>query len=80
MWFEKQTPAGGIELTKEFRFKDFGEAFIFCTRIALLAEKINHHPSMTIKYNKVIVSTTSHDLGDVITDIDKLLCSEIDNF
>ena len=49
----------GIE--KEFEFKDFLEAFGFMTKVALLAEKANHHPEWSNVYNKVQIRLTTHD-------------------
>ena len=53
----------GIE--KEFEFKDFVEAFGFMARVALLAEKANHHPEWSNVYNKVHIRLTTHDAGGV---------------
>jgi len=65
-------------LTKTFKFKDFGEAFGFMTRVALLAEKMNHHPTWTNTWNTVNIELSTHDAGDVVTDKDKKLAEEID--
>jgi len=48
------------------------------TRVALLAEKSNHHPTWTNTYNKVEIWLSTHDAGDIVTDKDKLLAEEID--
>ena len=57
-------------LVRETTFKDFMEAMEFLNKIAELAEKLNHHPDMTLcEYNRVIVATTTHDAGG-ITDND----------
>ena len=57
-------------LVRETTFKDFMEAMGFLNKIAELAEKLNHHPDMTLcEYNRVIVATTTHDAGG-ITDND----------
>jgi 4a-hydroxytetrahydrobiopterin dehydratase len=66
------------KLYKSFQFKDFITAFSFMTRVALLAEKSNHHPTWTNTYNKVEIWLSTHDAGDVVTDKDKLLAEEID--
>ena len=47
---------------KLYTFKNFNEAFGFMTRVALLAEKMNHHPEWYNVYNKVDVTLTSHDI------------------
>ena len=66
------------KLYKSFQFKDFISAFSFMTRVALLAEKSNHHPTWTNTYNKVEIWLSTHDAGDIVTDRDKLLADEID--
>lgn len=78
MWHEVENEDGGKELAKSFDFADFGEAFAFCTRVAMVAEKMNHHPSINIEYNKVQISTTTHDSGNVITEKDRQLTALID--
>jgi 4a-hydroxytetrahydrobiopterin dehydratase len=52
-------------LHKSFRFRDFGEAFAFLTRVALHAEKVDHHPEFTSVWNRVHFRLTSHDAGGV---------------
>jgi 4a-hydroxytetrahydrobiopterin dehydratase len=56
---------GGNALTRSFRFKDFNEAFGFLTRVALHAEKADHHPEFTSVWNRVDFRLTSHDAGGV---------------
>lgn len=73
MWHETDN-----KLHKAFKFKDFSEAFAFMTRVALLAEKHNHHPTWTNSYNKVDIWLNTHDAGDVVTAKDRLLADEID--
>ena len=67
------------KLVKHFEFKDFSEAFAFLSRVALLAEKHNHHPEIQNTYNKVSLSLTSHDAGNKVTDRDINLAKAIDN-
>ena len=55
----------GKALEKSFRFADFSEAFAFLTRVALHAEKIDHHPEFTSVWNRVDFRLTSHDSGGV---------------
>jgi 4a-hydroxytetrahydrobiopterin dehydratase len=65
-------------LKKSFTFVDFSEAFAFMTRVALLAEKMNHHPNWTNVYNKVTIELSSHDAGDIVTVKDRKLAKAID--
>jgi len=59
-------------------FSNFSEAFAFMTRVALEAEKADHHPLWTNVYNKVEIWLNTHDAGDVVTDKDKQLAKAID--
>lgn len=52
-------------ILKTFRFKDFNEAFGFMTRVALLADKIDHHPEWFNVYNRVDVTLNTHDVGGI---------------
>ena len=63
-------------LKREFDFQNFIEAFSFMTKIALICEKYNHHPSWKNVYSKVIIKLSTHDLGG-ITNLDEKLASEI---
>jgi 4a-hydroxytetrahydrobiopterin dehydratase len=56
---------GGNALVRSFSFKDFSEAFGFLTRVALHAEKQNHHPEFSNVWNRVDFRLTSHDAGSV---------------
>jgi 4a-hydroxytetrahydrobiopterin dehydratase len=56
---------GGKALVRTFRFADFSEAFGFLTRVALHAEKADHHPEFTSVWNRVDFRLTSHDAGGV---------------
>jgi 4a-hydroxytetrahydrobiopterin dehydratase len=73
MWEEKNN-----RLVKTFQFNNFIEAFGFMARVALLAEKMNHHPLWTNVYNRVSFELSTHDAGDVVTDKDRKLAKEID--
>ena len=66
----------GKALIRTFRFADFSEAFAFLTRVALHAEKVNHHPEFTSVWNRVDFRLTSHDSGGV-TDRDVRLADAI---
>ena len=57
--------SGGKALIRSFKFKDFSEAFGFLTRVALHAEKADHHPEFTSIWNRVDFRLTSHDAGGV---------------
>jgi len=73
MWKEENN-----KLTRTIEFKDFSEAFAFITRVALLAEKQNHHPWWSNVYNKVTIELNTHDAGDIVTDKDVKLSNAID--
>lgn len=53
----------GKAIERKFQFADFGEAFAFMTRVALLAEKADHHPEWFNVYNRVEITLTTHDAG-----------------
>ena len=65
-------------LCKTFEFKNFSEAFGWMTRVALAAEKMNHHPEWTNVYNKVIVKLNTHDAGNTVTERDHKLAATMD--
>jgi 4a-hydroxytetrahydrobiopterin dehydratase len=52
-------------LHRAFKFKTFAEAWSFMTHVALIAEKMNHHPDWSNSYNKVDISLSTHDLGGI---------------
>lgn len=64
-------------LTGHFKFDHFSAAFSFMTQVALLSEKMNHHPDWTNCWNKVDIRLTTHDAGSVITQKDKDLAEGI---
>ena len=68
--------ADGKALEKSFRFKDFPEAFALLTRVAMHAEKADHHPEFTNVWNRVDFRLTTHDTGGV-TDRDRKLAEAI---
>ncbi len=73
MWKEENN-----KLKKTFEFKDFVEAFGFMSRVAIVAEKMNHHPHMSNVYNQVSFELSTHDAGDIVTDKDRKLADAID--
>ena len=73
MWTETEN-----KLYSKFVFRDFSEAFAFMTRVALEAEKMNHHPLWTNVYNTVEIWLCTHDAGDIITEKDTRLAEKID--
>jgi 4a-hydroxytetrahydrobiopterin dehydratase len=73
MWKEENN-----QLTRHFEFKNFIEAFAFMSKVALVAEKMNHHPNWSNVYNKVTVSLCTHDAGNTVTEKDKKLAAAID--
>ena len=64
-------------IIKEFRFRDFNAAFGFMSRVALYAEKTDHHPEWANVYNRVEVTLATHDAGGV-TDKDVALAHFMD--
>lgn len=70
---------GGAAIRKEFRFRNFGEAFAFMTRAALAAEKLDHHPEWSNVYNKVDVRLTTHSSGG-LTKLDIDLANKMQKF
>ncbi|MCS6974070.1 MAG: 4a-hydroxytetrahydrobiopterin dehydratase [Cyclobacteriaceae bacterium] len=73
MWKEENN-----RLVKSFQFADFNEAFGFMTRVALEAEKMNHHPTWTNTWNTVHIELSTHDAGNIITEKDRKLAAIID--
>jgi 4a-hydroxytetrahydrobiopterin dehydratase len=73
MWKEENN-----KLYRKFQFKDFGQAFSFMTRVALEAEKMDHHPEWKNVYNTVEIWLSTHDAGDIVTEKDKKLAAKID--
>lgn len=73
MWKEENN-----RLMKTFTFKDFTEAFGFMTRVAIIAEKMNHHPTWTNTWNMVTFELSTHDAGNRVTDLDRRLAASID--
>ena len=66
------------QLTKTFEFKNFIEAWGFMSKVAIIAEKLNHHPNWSNVYNKVIITLSTHDAGNTVTELDRKLAQQID--
>jgi 4a-hydroxytetrahydrobiopterin dehydratase len=73
MWTEDNN-----KLKRTFQFKDFSEAFGFMTRVAIIAEKMDHHPTWTNTWNKVSFELSTHDAGNKVTEKDRKLAAAID--
>lgn len=73
MWKEENN-----RLTKTFKFKDFTEAFGFMTKVAIVAEKMNHHPTWTNTWNTVHIELSTHDANNTVTELDHKLATAID--
>jgi 4a-hydroxytetrahydrobiopterin dehydratase len=73
MWKEENN-----QLYKKFIFKTFVDAFAFMTKVAIISEKMNHHPKWTNVYNTVEFWLSTHDDGNVVTEKDTELSKSID--
>ncbi|MBI1327138.1 MAG: 4a-hydroxytetrahydrobiopterin dehydratase [Alphaproteobacteria bacterium] len=69
----------GKAISRSFKFRDFNEAWGFMSRVALLAEKADHHPEWKNVYNKVDITLTTHDAGG-LTEKDISLAQAINKF
>lgn len=74
MWEEKNNT-----LYRKFQFNNFSEAFAFMTRVALEAEKMNHHPLWSNVWNTVEIWLNTHSEGNVVTEKDRALAKRIDS-
>ena len=77
-WKEETTADGQSALVKDYKFEDFIGAWAFMNSVALLAEKMDHHPNWSNTYNQVSIRLSTHDAGNKITDKDRKLASQID--
>ena len=73
MWKETDN-----KLYKKFTFKNFSEAFAFMTRVAIEAEKMDHHPTWTNTWNTVEIWLNTHSAGNTVTEKDRQLAKKID--
>lgn len=74
MWAKEKN-----QLIRHFEFTNFIEAFAFMNKVAMLAEKMDHHPNWSNSYNRVEIRLSTHDAGDVVTKKDHQLANAIDN-
>jgi len=65
-------------LYRRFEFADFAEAFAFMTKVAVVAERLNHHPDWSQSWNVVELVLSSHEVGRKVTARDHALAEEID--
>lgn len=65
------------KLSRTFEFEDFAQAFAFMTRVAIEAEKLNHHPEWFNVYNRVSIDLVTHDIGNKISNYDVMLARKI---
>ena len=73
MWEERNK-----QLYRAFEFKNFRDTFAFMTKVALIAEKMDHHPNWSNVYNKVEIFLSTHDAGDIVTAKDEAMAKAID--
>jgi 4a-hydroxytetrahydrobiopterin dehydratase len=73
MWKEENN-----QLKRSFQFTNFIEAFGFMSKVALIAEKMNHHPNWSNVYNTVDIALCTHDAANTITEKDRKLAAAID--
>jgi len=66
------------KLQASFKFKNFVEAFAFMTEVALIAERLDHHPTWSNVWNQVDIQLFTHDAGNVVTEKDHALAAAID--
>jgi 4a-hydroxytetrahydrobiopterin dehydratase len=71
-WTEKDN-----KLVGEFVFEDFSQAWAFMTEVAILAERKNHHPDWSNLWNRVVITLTTDDEGDIITEKDRKMADGI---
>jgi len=65
-------------LTTTLKFKDFRQAFSFMTQVAMIAEKMDHHPNWSNVYNEVHIELTTHSAGSTVTEKDHQMAREIE--
>lgn len=73
MWIEDNQ-----KYCKSFRFSTFSDAIAFVIQVALVAEKLDHHPQWTNNYTEVAFALSTHSAGNTITELDYTLARSID--
>jgi 4a-hydroxytetrahydrobiopterin dehydratase len=73
MWKEENN-----QLVRNFEFATFVDAFGFMMKVAMIAERQQHHPEWSNVYNRVEIRLSTHDAGDIVTDKDRKLAASID--
>lgn len=66
------------KLVRQFIFPDFVSATGFIVQVAIVSEKLHHHPEIIWQYNKVTLNLSTHDAGDIVTDLDYKLAEQTD--
>ena len=69
-WEYERDDFGRETIVRKINFDDFSKAWGFLSRLALLAEQINHHPEIYNVYNRVRITLTTHDIGNKVSDVD----------
>ncbi|MDB5814988.1 MAG: pterin-4-alpha-carbinolamine dehydratase [Rhodocyclales bacterium] len=69
LWQREAGPEGAVSLHRDFVFPDFNAAFGFMSRVAMMAERLDHHPDWSNTYNRVTINLSTHDAGGV-TELD----------
>jgi len=79
-WLEEQEgwKKDGDMITKEFEFDSFRDAIVFVNRVATIADDVNHHPDIDIRYSTITVAMTTHDAGG-LTKRDLALAEKVDH-
>ncbi len=74
MWKEQDN-----QLQATLQFQNFSSAWAFLTEVAMAAEKINHHPDWRNVYNRVEITLSTHDAGNIVTEKDRQLATVIEH-
>lgn len=77
-WEKVDLGNGRSCLERQFQFSNFSEAWAFISRVALIAEKMDHHPDWSNVYNTVNIRLNTHSAGGIVTEKDEKLAAKID--